>query len=110
MKVEHHPEQKRFILNFDNEQAVLEYKIPKKGVVEFTRTVVPANPDKTGTEKKVIDFTHTYVPESKRGMGIAGKLVKEGVRWARSEGSRIIATCPYVRKWLDKEKTIGKSD
>ena len=89
MKVEHQSEQKKFVINVDEDTAFLEYRIPEEGVVEFIRTIVP---------------------ESRRGMGIASELVGEGVRWARSKGARIKATCPYVKKWLEKEKISPLTD
>jgi predicted GNAT family acetyltransferase len=76
MKEEHHQGQKRFVINFDYDQAVLEYRIPEDGVVEFTRTVVSVDIHMAGQKDKVVDFTHTYVTESMRGLGIASELVR----------------------------------
>ncbi|WP_428242561.1 GNAT family N-acetyltransferase [Gynuella sp.] len=47
-----------------------------------------------------IDFIHTLVPESLRGQGIAEKLVREGLSWARHQGFTISASCGYVRKFM----------
>ncbi len=47
-----------------------------------------------------INFTYTFVPESLRGHGIAEKLVRTGIAWARGQGFEIEASCWYVRRFL----------
>ena len=54
--------------------------------------------------EKEIDFTHTYVPESARGKGIAQQLIEEGLCFARENGYLVIATCPVVAKYIEKNK------
>ncbi|HEY4652275.1 MAG TPA: GNAT family N-acetyltransferase [Pontibacter sp.] len=51
--------------------------------------------------EREIDFTHTFVPESARGKGIAQQLIEEGLRFARENGYRVIATCPAVAKYIE---------
>lgn len=45
----------------------------------------------------VIDADHTFAPESMRGTGVAAALVDRLIADARSEGIRIVPTCPYIR-------------
>ena len=45
-------------------------------------------------------ITFTFVPESLRGQGIAEKLVRTGLAWAREQGYQIEASCWYVRRFL----------
>ncbi|NDK55264.1 GNAT family N-acetyltransferase [Pontibacter fetidus] len=52
--------------------------------------------------EKEIDFTHTFVPESARGKGIAQQLIEEGLCFARDNGYLVIATCPVVAKYIQK--------
>jgi len=52
--------------------------------------------------EKVIDFTHTYVPVAARGKGVAYKLIEEGLRYAREQELRVIATCPAVAKHISR--------
>ena len=52
--------------------------------------------------EKEIDFTHTFVPESARGKGIAQQMIEEGLCFARDNGYLVIATCPVVKKYIQK--------
>ncbi|WP_299795856.1 GNAT family N-acetyltransferase [uncultured Shewanella sp.] len=47
-----------------------------------------------------INFTHTFVPTGLRGQGLAEKLVRHGLSWARSERLAIETSCWYVQKFL----------
>lgn len=48
----------------------------------------------------ILDFQHTEVPASARGAGVGDALVRAGLAFARERGRRVVATCPYVRRWL----------
>jgi predicted GNAT family acetyltransferase len=79
MDVIHQPEQQRFVVRVDEQQAQLEYRLlPRRGV----------------------NFTSTFVPEKLRRRGIAEKLVRRGLSWARDQGYTIEADCWYVRRFL----------
>jgi predicted GNAT family acetyltransferase len=45
-------------------------------------------------------FTHTFVPPELRGRGVAERLVRAGLAWARSEGRRVVPACSYVEKFI----------
>jgi predicted GNAT family acetyltransferase len=47
-------------------------------------------------------FTHTEVPTALRGRGLADLLAAFGLKTARDEGRRIVAQCPFVRKYMQK--------
>ena len=75
----HQPEQHRFVAQLDGQEAVLDYKLlPDNG----------------------IDFTRTFVPEALRGQGVAEKLVRTGIAWARAQGYDLQASCWYVKRFL----------
>ncbi|GGP54322.1 N-acetyltransferase [Shewanella algicola] len=76
--VVHQAEQHRFVVNTQGVEAVLEYHL--------------ADQD--------IDFHRTFVPPILRGQGIAEKLVRTGLAWAKSEGFNINTSCSYVVKFL----------
>ena len=79
MDIDHQPDRSRFVSLVDGQEAILEYRLmPRNG----------------------IDFSYTYVPESLRGRGIAEKLVRTGLAWAREQGYEIEASCWYVRRFL----------
>jgi len=48
----------------------------------------------------VLDLQHTEVPPSGHGTGVADALVRAALAWAREQGMRVMATCPYVQTWL----------
>ena len=77
----HQPEQHRFVAQLDGQDAVLDYKL------------LPGNG---------IDFTRTYVPEALRGRGIAEKLVRTGIAWARDQDYDMQASCWYVTRFLKR--------
>jgi predicted GNAT family acetyltransferase len=47
-------------------------------------------------------FVHTEVPKALRGKGFAHALAAAGLDTARREGLRIVAQCPFVRKYLQE--------
>lgn len=82
LTVTHQPEQNRFSLAAGNSEAVLQYRLFREN------------------NNAMIDFTHTFVPPEFRGKGLAEKLVREGLKWARDEGFGIQASCWYVARFL----------
>lgn len=73
----------RFSLSADGADAVLDYRLFQ-----------------TEDGARAVDFTHTWVPPAARGKGLAERLVREGLRWAKSEDLTIQASCWYVAKFL----------
>lgn len=53
-----------------------------------------------GTKQRV--FVETVVEEDYRGAGLAGKLVQHSLDKAIDEGFRIVAICPYVKRWVSE--------
>lgn len=49
-----------------------------------------------------VDFTHTFVPPALRNQGLAEKLVRTGLTWARDNQLQIVASCWYVDKFLQR--------
>jgi predicted GNAT family acetyltransferase len=58
-----------------------------------------------GNKRLVID--HTFTDPSLRGQGIARKLVDTVVAYARENGLKLLATCPYARKVLSEPEYEG---
>ncbi|RPF53345.1 GNAT family N-acetyltransferase [Aquisalibacillus elongatus] len=54
------------------------------------------------TDDKTIDIDHTEVSEKLRGEGVAGKLVKTVVDYAREHNLKVTASCPYAKKKLGR--------
>ncbi|AJQ93575.1 GNAT family N-acetyltransferase [Gynuella sunshinyii] len=79
MPIKHDTEKKRFTYQPDTDQhAFLSYTLSDNH----------------------INFIHTFVPESLRGQGIAEKLVREGLSWAKHEDFVISASCSYVQRFI----------
>jgi uncharacterized protein len=49
-----------------------------------------------------ITFIHTEVPRELGGRGIAGRLARHVLDYARRQGLRIIVLCPFIRAWMKK--------
>jgi uncharacterized protein len=76
--VTHLSQQQCFIIDMQDEQARLEYRL-------------------IGNE---INFHHTFVPPALRGKGLAEHLVRHGLAWATAQNFQIQASCSYVQKFL----------
>ncbi|KAI9255581.1 GCN5-related N-acetyl-transferase-domain-containing protein [Phascolomyces articulosus] len=48
----------------------------------------------------LIEFYHTEIPIGYRDMGLGDQLVKKAFEWAEERKALIIATCPFVRRYL----------
>ena len=80
--VQHLPDQQRFIVSTHGDEAVMTYRL-------FTNNGQAA-----------IDFNSTYVPPAYRGKGLAEKLVRAGLTWAKAQGYELHASCWYVAKFI----------
>jgi len=47
-------------------------------------------------------YSHTYVPPELRGGGLAGKVVRTALEWARTQNLEVLPTCSYVVKFVQK--------
>jgi predicted GNAT family acetyltransferase len=79
--VEHDPKRNRFVARFPEGDAELAYVRVAAGT---------------------LDLTHTFVPPALRGRGIAEALVRAALAHARQQHLKLIPTCPYVARWLDR--------
>lgn len=52
-------------------------------------------------EGSVIDFDHTEIDPAFGGRGLGTKLIEFAVTDARSKNLEIVASCPFVRKWIE---------
>ncbi|ABZ74641.1 conserved hypothetical protein [Shewanella halifaxensis HAW-EB4] len=89
-EVIHLADESRFVINVDGAQAVLAYELYE---------------DQTAADSpgRRCNFNNTYVPPELRGRGLAEKLVRRGLKWAKAEGLEIEASCWYVQKFLGKK-------
>ena len=50
----------------------------------------------------VITFVHTEVPPELGGKGIGSKLIKGALDQVRADGLKVIAQCPFVKAFIEK--------
>ena len=79
MPVLHRPDRHRFILETPAGEAELTYHLRADGAM---------------------DLVHTFVPLKARGGTVASDLVEAAIEYAKGEGLKMVATCPYVQSWL----------
>ena len=49
-----------------------------------------------------IDLIHTEVGRAFEGKGLASQLARHALEDARTQGRKVIATCEYIQRYLDK--------
>jgi hypothetical protein len=54
-------------------------------------------------------FFHTEVGEHYAGRGVASTLVAQALEATRREGMRIVAVCPYVKKYVNTHEDWASS-
>lgn len=79
MTIEHDTTGRRFVARLDGAQGELFYGEFGEGIV---------------------DLQHTEVDPSLQGKGVGDALVRAALAWAREQGYKVVATCPYVQRWL----------
>jgi uncharacterized protein len=52
----------------------------------------------------VIEFTHTEIDDAFEGKGVGSTLVSEALDQVRAEGLEVIATCPFVRGYIERHQ------
>jgi predicted GNAT family acetyltransferase len=50
----------------------------------------------------IIVLTDTLVPQALEGKGIGSALAKTGLEYARKNGLRVIAQCPFVASYIQR--------
>ncbi|EWS79737.1 GNAT family N-acetyltransferase [Brachybacterium phenoliresistens] len=51
-------------------------------------------------------FFHTEVDDAFAGQGLAGILTRAALTESVARGRRIVALCPYVKRWLDSHHDV----
>lgn len=52
----------------------------------------------------VIDFHHTEVDDAVEGKGIGGRLAAGALDDVRTRGLRVIATCPFIKRYIERHE------
>ncbi len=51
-----------------------------------------------------IDFTHTVVDDAYEGKGVGSTLVSQALDQVRAEGLEVVATCEFVRSYIERHQ------
>lgn len=49
-----------------------------------------------------IEFIHTEVPQALAGRGIGKRLARHVLEAARTDGLKVIPTCPFIAGWMKR--------
>lgn len=80
-KIHHDEAARRFHADVERGEAVLDYDL--------------LDPD-------TLDLRRTFVSDELRGEGLAGRVVGHALDWARQHGKKVVATCPYVARFVER--------
>lgn len=80
VEVHHNPDAKRFEVRLGNEVAMIEYMRAGSNII----------------------YTHTEVPPAFEGRGIANALAHTAMEYAKTEGLKVQALCPFVAAYVRK--------
>ena len=80
IEVVHNPEKKRFEMQLGDQIAMVKYILGSSEMI----------------------FTHTEVPEAFEGHGVASKMAKVAIEYAKEKGMRIRPMCPYIAAYIKR--------
>lgn len=80
--VNHNEDESLFYVKIDGKLSKLEYK--------------------RNDENNVLDLHNTFVPVEHRGQHVGQTLVKSALEFAVANDYKVLPTCPFVRRVLDK--------
>jgi predicted GNAT family acetyltransferase len=87
IEIQHDQEAHRFFTVLDGKEAYLAYTVAEDGV---------------------LDYRHTFVPPELRGRQVAKLLVAEAFAYARENSIKVIPTCSYVAKQVERNPEYGE--
>lgn len=79
--VQHDTAARRFTLDINGAEAVLDYR---------------------ELDAKTLDYHHTFVPNALRGGGIASQLADHALRYARDHGFKVVPSCPFIATYIER--------
>lgn len=80
MEVIHDKDNNRFVIYIDGVEAFVEYSLAEN----------------------VIELYHTYTPPQLRGRGLAEKVVRAALEYAKENKLKVIPSCSYVAVFLQR--------
>ena len=83
MEIKHDKKEQIFYTIFDSKESYIRYSMPNKERINILRT---------------------FVPPEQRHNGLAGKLAKAALEFAKENNLKVIPTCSYVDYFIDINK------
>lgn len=80
-EIRHDEDAHRFLLETEGQAAYLSYR-------------------RTGDS--TVDFRSTFTPPALRGRGLAGRITRHALDWARDNDLQVVPSCPYVADYIEK--------
>ena len=80
LTVVHDEEKHRFYIPLGVVEAIIEYSIHQKKII----------------------FLHTRVPPAYKGKGIASRLTREALEFARNRQLKVISLCSYISRYISR--------
>lgn len=81
-EIKQEAEKNRFVSYIEDYEAVVEYSL----------------------KNNLIDLYRTFTPLELRGKGVAGKIVKFALEYARDNNLKVIPTCSYVKSYIERHE------
>lgn len=78
--VRHDPGNNRFYIDLGEEKAVINYKIKDDRII----------------------FLHAGVPAAFEGKGIAARLSREALEYAKAHNFKVISLCSYISRFIER--------
>jgi len=57
---------------------------------------------------KTLTLLHTEVPPELGGRGLGGKIVKAALEYAKGQGYKVVAQCPFARNYIDRHEEYSE--
>lgn len=93
-------------------------KVSPGRLTEFRFIWDTSRSSSTSTDEAIIDYQelddktwdmfHTFSPPQHRGKGAAEAVTTKAIQIAKEEGKKVVASCWYVKGYLDKNPEIAK--
>lgn len=80
MEVLHDKKNNRFVINIDGLDSFVEYSL----------------------NEKEMNLYHTYTPPQLRGKGLAEKVVRAAIEYAKENKLKVIPSCSYVAAFMQR--------
>ncbi|GMU94799.1 MULTISPECIES: GNAT family N-acetyltransferase [Ignavibacterium] len=80
MEVIHDKNNSRFVIRIDGEESFVEYSL----------------------YENVMELYHTYTPPQLRGKGLAEKVVRTALEYAKQNNLKVVPSCSYVAVFLQR--------